>query len=95
MENRQEVFNEYMNQFIRLSFEKKCKEVIEEQKRTIALLATFASNNNIPLSLLKSKEVMDLEKEEPTNEDYIEAMMVYSKEIEEFYGEILLKILND
>ena len=59
------------------------------------MLATFASNNNIPLSLLKSKEVMDLEKEEPTNEDYIEAMMVYSKEIEEFYGEILLKILND
>lgn len=95
MENRQAEFEEFMSSFMKLGFTEKCKEVIEEQKRTIALLATFASNNNIPLSLLKSKEVMDLEKDEPTNEDYVEAMMVYSKEIEEFYGEILLKILND
>ena len=95
MENRQNEFEEFMNSFMKLGFTEKCKEVIEEQKRTIALLVTFASNNNIPLSLLKSREIMDLGKDEPTNEDYIEAMMVYSKEIEEFYGEILLKILND
>lgn len=89
MENRQEVFNEYMNQFIRLSFEKKCKEVIEKQKRILSLLVIHAQNKGIYPILLKSKEINDLSKENPTNDDYIEAMMVYCQDIEELYGQIL------
>ena len=48
-----------------------------------------AQNKGIYPILLKSKEINDLSKENPTNDDYIEAMMVYCQDIEELYGQIL------
>ena len=33
MQERQEIFNNYMNSFVKLNSIQKCKEVIEKQKR--------------------------------------------------------------
>ena len=89
MEDRQEIFTNYMNSFVKLSFKKKCDEVIEKQKRILTLLVTYAQNKGINPILLKSKEINDMEKENPTYDDYVEAMMVYSQDIEELCGQIL------
>ena len=88
--DRQESFNLYMESFMKLSFEDKCKEVVEKNKRVLALLVTYAQNNGINVSLVKSREINDLKNENPTKEDYIEALMVYAQDIEETYGQILL-----
>ena len=89
MQDRQEEFNQYMDAFLNLSFEQKCKEVVEKQKKILALLVTYAQNKEVYPILLKSKEINDLSKENPTNDDYIEAIMVYTQDIEELYGQVL------
>ena len=89
MQDRQEEFNQYMDAFLNLSFEQKCKEVVEKQKKILALLVTYAQNKGVYPILLKSKEINDLSKENPTNDDYIEAIMVYTQDIEELYGQVL------
>ena len=90
MQDRQVVFDKYMESFIKLDYEDKCKEVIEKQKRILALLVKCAQNKGVYPILLKSSEINDINKENPTNDDYIEAIMVYTQDIEELYGQILI-----
>lgn len=89
MKERQEVFNNYMESFVKLSSVQKCKEVIEKQKKILALLVVYAENKGINPILLKSRELNDLTKDNPTIDDYIEAIMVYTQDIEELYGQVL------
>ena len=88
--NRQDSFDSYMEAFMKLSFDDKCKEVVEKNKRILSLLVAYAQNNGIDVSLVKSREINDLKKDNPTKEDYIEALMVYGQDIEELYGQILI-----
>lgn len=61
----------------------------EKQKVILAFLLKFASERVIQFEFLKSKEIVDIEGNNGTNEDYLEAMMVYSQNIEELIGLIL------
>lgn len=89
MINNQKLFDEYMNEFLKLSLEQKEEEIIEKQKTILAYLVTYASSNNINFDLLKSREINDIDKDNSTHDDYIEAMMVYSQNIEDIIGIIL------
>ena len=90
MKERQEVFNNYMESFVKLSSVQKCKEVIEKQKKILALLVMYAENKGINPILLKSRELNDLSNDNPTLDDYIEVIMVYTQDIEELYGQVLI-----
>ena len=58
-------------------------------KKILALLVMYVENKGINPILLKSRELNDLSKENPTLDDYIEAIMVYTQDIEELYGQVL------
>lgn len=89
MINNQELFDNYIKEFLKLSLEQKEEEVIEKQKTILAYLVTYATANNINFNLLKSREISDIDKSNSTHDDYIEAMMVYNQNIEDLIGIVL------
>ena len=55
----------------------------------LSFLIKFATEHGINFEFLKSKEISDIEGNNGTNDDYLEAMMVYTQNIEELIGKIL------
>lgn len=88
MQNRKTIFDKFMEEFVKLSSTQQYKEILEKEKRIIALLNFYAEKKGINTELLINKEIFDVNKE-PTNNDYREAIMVYSQNIEEILGQIL------
>ena len=89
IEEKQKIFTSFMTEFVKLNVNQKNNEIIEKQKVILAFLLKFASERGIQFEFLKSKEIVDIEGNNGTNEDYLEAMMVYSQNIEELIGLIL------
>lgn len=89
MEEKQKIFTSFMNEFVKLNIDQKNMEIIEKQKLILVFLLKFATERGIRFEFLKSKEINDLEDNKGTNEDYLEAMMVYTQNIEELIGLIL------
>ena len=83
IEEKQKIFTSFMDEFVKYS------EIIEKQKVILAFLLKFAAERGIQFEFLKSKEISDIEGNNGTNEDYLEAMMVYTQNIEELIGLIL------
>lgn len=88
-EEKQAVFNEFMEEFVKLDKETKNKEIIEKEKTIIAYLMNYAEERNLDYDLLANKEIKDILDGNGTDDDYIEAMMVYLHNIEEIIGAIL------
>ena len=93
IEEKQKVFAAFMDEFVKLNIDQKNNEIIEKQKLMLAFLLKFADEHGIEFKLLKSKEITDIEKSNGTNEDYLEAMMVYTQNIEELIG-LILRSMN-
>lgn len=55
----------------------------------LLFLLKYVNEHGIPFVFLKSKEINDILDSKGTNEDYLEAMMVYTHNIEELIGLIL------
>lgn len=89
IEEKQKIFTAFMDEFVKLNVDQKNNEIIEKQKVILAFLLKFAAERGIQFEFLKSKEITDIENNKGTNEDYLEAMMVYSQNIEELIGLIL------
>lgn len=89
IEEKQKIFTAFMDEFVKLNMDQKNTEIIEKQKVILAFLLKFAAERGIQFEFLKSKEITDIENNKGTNEDYLEAMMVYSQNIEELIGLIL------
>ena len=89
IEEKQKVFSSFMAEFVKLNIYQKNNEIIEKQKEILAFLLKFAAERGIQFEFLKNKEITDIYDNKGTNEDYLEAMMVYSQNIEELIGLIL------
>ncbi len=93
MDEKQKIFDEFMEEFLKLNINQKQNELVEKLKSILAYLTIYAQNNNIQFTPLKSREINDLEKQPPTDEDYLEAMMVYMQNIEELIG-LIIQYMN-
>ena len=91
-EYKQEIFDQYMNEFIKLNINQKNNEIIEKQKIILALLIKYAVEHDLEFCFLKSNEIIDILDNLGTADDYLEAMMVYTENIEEIIGTILNNI---
>lgn len=89
IEEKQKIFTAFIDEFVKLNIDQKNNEIIEKQKVILAFLLKFAAERGIQFEFLKSKEITDIENNKGTNEDYLEAMMVYTQNIEELLGLIL------
>ena len=87
--DKQVVFDEFMNEFIKLTPDQKSHEILEKEKVLLAFLINYAESHDIPYTFLKSKEINDVLGNNSNTNDNLEALMVYTHNIEEIIGNII------
>ena len=83
IEDKQQIFLEYVNLFSKLNKEQKCNEILEKQKVMLEFLIKYANKKNIQYKLLTKDDVKDY--------DDLDNIMIYMYNIEELIGILLNK----
>ena len=91
MEELNKSFEEYMNEFKLLDIKGKRNEIIDSIKELIAVFDKLASNDNIELHYLKNREINDLKNKVVSEDDFLEAELVYLEVAKNLIGEYLVK----
>ena len=86
-------FKEYLEAFKQLDIPKKRMEIIHSINEITATFDGLASEANIKLTYLKSKEVSELKDGYELEDDYLEALLVYIENAKSVLGEYLVKIM--
>lgn len=89
-----EEFNLLIDSYKKLDKEEKLKEIINSLKEDIVIFDAINKLVNSNSELLFNKEIMDLNKETTTVEDYYEAIYVYLKILEDASGKVLNTIAD-
>lgn len=84
------VFNEYIDEFKKLSTMEKRDEVLKSIKELIVVIEKFSEIDNIPLEYLKNREILDIE-DSNTEDDFLEAEIVYIENAKNIIGQYLDK----
>ena len=91
MEELNNLFNEYIKEFKKLDTIDKRKEVISSIKELIAVFEQLAIKDNIELHYLRNNEIKDLNREKVSEDDFLEAEVVYLEVAKNLIGEYLDK----
>ena len=78
----QEDFNEYMEFFKSQPLKEKQNIVIEQLKMLMGLTNTMCKELNVDNEILLNKEIADLNKDNYTEDDFAEALIVYINSIQ-------------
>ena len=78
----QEDFNEYMEFFKSQPLKEKQSIVIEQLKMLMGLTNTMCKELNVDNEMLLNKEITDLNKDNYTEDDFAEALIVYINSIQ-------------
>ena len=82
-------FNDYVEKYKNLPLNEK-KEILENQiKELIAVLDTLNQKHGKNSKMLFNREILDLKKENATEDDFVEAMFVYSYSIKELFASLI------
>lgn len=85
-----ETFNDYILEFKKLTTIEKREEILNSIKELIVIFEQMAKMDNISLSYLKSQEILDIKKSN-TEDDYLEALIVYLENAKNLIGQYLDK----
>ncbi len=85
----QESFDKIIFEYKKFPLTQKKEILLYEIKEMIALYLSIAESNNIPVNLLKSKEILDINSNNYNEEDYVEALYVYFNVLKEIISGIL------
>lgn len=89
MEDANTLFTEYMDAFKKLDISEKRIEIINSIKEVSALLVKLA-DDGISLKCLNSKEILNFKNGRETEEEFLEALLVYIENFKEMLGQYLL-----
>ena len=84
-------FKEYMESFKQLQIPDKRKEIIYNINEITAMFDMLASESKIELTYLKSHEISELKDGYESEDDYLEALLVYVENAKNILGQYLLK----
>lgn len=90
MEEINEAFNNYMNEIKKLDTNSKRKELYDSLMNLGNSIVELAKMEGIELHYLQNREIEDLYNENLSEDDYLEAMLVYFEMIKNMVGEYLL-----
>lgn len=82
-------FNNLINTFVLLNTEEKADEIINTLKEDIAIFEGISKINNFNDELIFNREIVDVNKVNPSVDDYYEAIFVYLKMLEDISGKVL------
>lgn len=95
MNELDKTFNEYVEAFKQLDIVGKRKEIINRISEITAMFDMLATDINIPVSYLKSREVLELKDGNESEDDYLEALLVYIENAKSVLGQYLLKLVEE
>ena len=93
MDELNKSFSSYLESFKQLEIPSKRREIIRAVNEITAMFDELANESNIELSYLKSKEILELKDGTESEDDYLEALLVYIENAKNVLGEYLLKIM--
>lgn len=90
MDEINNAFNNYMNEVKKLDTNGKRKELYDSLMNLGNSIVELARLEGIELHYLQNREIDDLFNKDLTEDDYLEAMLVYFEMIKNMVGEYLL-----
>ena len=87
-------FQKYMDEFKKISTIEKRNEIIGSIKELIAIFEQIAKKDNIELHYIKNNEIKDLKQDQVSEDDFLEAELVYLEVAKNMIGEYILTIIN-
>jgi len=88
-------FIEYLNAFKQMEVSDKRQEIIYAINEITASFVSLAEDANINIEYIKSKEITELNKGYESEDDYLEALLVYIENAKNVLGQYLLKIMSE
>ena len=88
-------FKEYVDAFKQMETIDKRKEIIRNINEVTAMFDMLATESNMKLSYLKSNEVTELKDGYESEDDYLEALLVYIENAKSILGQYLAKVNNE
>ena len=93
MEEYEKTYEKMMDSYVKLSKEDKQKEIVEKVRELIANIIELSNDEDEEPDLLLNKEILDLNKEPVTDDDYLEAIYAYLNCYEDLLAKYLEKII--
>ena len=87
-------FKEYLNSFKQMEIADKRKEIIHNVNEITAIFDMLAMESNIDLSYLKCNEISKLKDGHESEDDYLNALLVYIENAKNILGQYLSKSDN-
>ena len=94
MDGKKQIFKEYIDNYKTLDVNSKRNELIEAIKEMIVIFDNLSANDNINLEYLKSNEILDINKTDYSEDDFLEAAMVYLEIAKDIIGQYLIQKEN-
>lgn len=88
-------FNEYLEAFKQMDVPAKRNEIIHAVNEITASFDFLAADANIPLHYITSKEISELKNGYESEDDYLEALLVYIENAKSVMGEYLENIITN
>lgn len=88
-------FKEYVSAFKQMETSDKRKEIIRNINEITASFDMLSTESNIQVSYLKSNEISELKDGFESEDDYLEALLVYIENAKNVLGQYLLKGDNE
>ena len=83
-------FKEYLEAFKQMDIAGKRQEIIIAINQITGMFDALATSSNISLSYLKSSEILDLKEGIESEDDFLEALLVYIENAKSVLGQYLL-----
>ena len=90
MNQLDQAFDNYMQEVKKLDINGKRKELYDSLMNLGNTIVELAKNDGVELHYLKNREIEDLFNQNLSEDDYLEAMLVYFEMIKNMVGEYLL-----
>ena len=90
MEEKKEAFKNYIEAYKKLDIESKREEYLSALKELIVIFDGLAESESIKLDYVQSDEIFDTKSED----DFLEAAMVYVEVAKDIIGQYLAKKIN-
>lgn len=86
---KQEDFDELVSDFVSLNSKEKADLIISSMKEDIAIFKQISELNDLHIDIVFNREMVDVTKDNPSTDDYYEAIFVYLKIMEDISGKLL------
>lgn len=88
-------YNDFMKEYTNLDINTKRSEIINKIKELTAFFQQLAIMNNIDSELLINREILDLNKEPVSEDDYLEGLFAHINMLEDIIGKALINTIKN